>query len=88
MWRHTEGTLWLIALASFVLAGVVSSRAFLIALGIAGVGAALASVPLHFFKAWRKVSAVPNKREYGLWLGFETICACGFFLCVVWAIRS
>jgi hypothetical protein len=76
------------ALASFVLAGIGSSRILLIALGIAGIGATLTVVPVHFIKAWRKVNAVPNKREYTVWVGFEMVCACGFFLTVIWATRS
>jgi len=68
MWQRLEGTLWFIALVSFVLAGIASSPKLLIGLGVAGIGATLVAVPLHFVEAWRKVNAVPNKREYTLWV--------------------
>lgn len=84
MWRNVEGSLWFIVLASFVLAGSASSTALLTAFGIAAAGATLIVVPLHFFEAWRKVRVVPNKREYVLWVGFETVCACAFLLIAIW----
>jgi hypothetical protein len=33
------------------------------------------AVPLYFYRAWRRVRAVPNKTEYALWLTFESLCA-------------
>lgn len=34
-----------------------------------------AAVPLYFYRAWLRARTVPNKTEYILWLGFETLCA-------------
>ena len=33
------------------------------------------AVPLYLYRAWLKVKSVPNRIEYALWVGFETLCA-------------
>lgn len=50
---------------------------------IKGVLAALAvwttytavAVPLYLYRAWLRARVVPNRIEYMLWVGFETLCA-------------
>ena len=84
---HLEGMLWLTAFASFLLASMTSSKLTLILLGVAGVSSTLVVFPLHFFKAWRRLRYAPNRREYALWVGFETVCACAFFLSIIWAMH-
>ena len=32
----------------------------------------LAGTVLYFYNAWRRVPVVPNRRQYVLWVGFET----------------
>ena len=88
MLRHLEAWLCFMALTSFWLAAMTSARVPLMLLGVSGVGAVLVVVPLHFVKAWRRFPSIPNKREYALWVGFEMVFACGFLVCVIWALRS
>ena len=76
------------ALTSFMLAGMTSSKAVLILLGTLGVGSTIWVVPLHFFRAWRRFRSVPNRHEYALWVGFETVLAFGFFLCAIWTVHN
>lgn len=33
------------------------------------------AVPLYLCRAWYRLRTVPNKTDYALWLGFETLCA-------------
>ncbi|MBZ5630544.1 MAG: hypothetical protein LAO06_16925 [Acidobacteriia bacterium] len=32
-------------------------------------------IPLHFYRAWRKLATVPNRTGYALWVLFETMFA-------------
>jgi hypothetical protein len=69
--------LWLAAPVSLILAAMTSARIPLILLSAIGVGAPAAAVPLYFFRAWRRVGSVPNRREYIVWVGIETLIALG-----------
>jgi hypothetical protein len=31
--------------------------------------------PVYLYRAWLRVKVVPNRIEYALWVGFETLCA-------------
>jgi len=86
MRRHVEGTLWLTAVVSFMLAGMTSTETSLILLGVLGLGATVAVVPLHFFRAWSRLGSAPNQREYCLWVSFETLCALGLVLALCSAL--
>ena len=35
----------------------------------------IVAVPLYLYRAWLRVKVVPNRIEYTLWVGFETLCA-------------
>ncbi len=34
-------------------------------------------VPSYLYQSWSKLPSVPNKRVYGLWIGFETLLLLG-----------
>jgi apolipoprotein N-acyltransferase len=87
MRRRVESVLWLTTPISIMLAAVTSAKIPLMVLGALCVGATLVVVPLHFFRAWRRLGSVPNRREYAVWVGLETLfvagLAAGFVSCVV-----
>jgi hypothetical protein len=87
MRRHMEGILWLTMLVSLYFAALTPAKSHLLVLiAIVWVGATVVVVPLHFFRAWRRLGSVPNRREYALWVGLETLfavgLAAGFVSCV------
>ncbi len=72
MWvkKHLEGALWLISFGGLILAAQTwAVGAYLAA--IAGIFAAstVVVIPLHFYRAWRRLRTVPNKRAYAFWVG-------------------
>jgi hypothetical protein len=77
MFRHVESGLWAIALGGPLLATQVSSRALILLIAVIWIGVTVTVIPLHFYKAWRKLTSVPNRREYALWVGLETFFAVG-----------
>jgi hypothetical protein len=88
MRQHWEGLLWLTALVSFLLAGMISARGPLILLGILSMGSMAVVIPLHFFRAWRRVGSVPNRREYVVWIGFETLFAVALVGGFIWMVTA
>jgi len=87
MRRNFESVLWFVVAITLILAAMTSARIPLAVLGILAVGAIAVVIPLHFFHAWRKLGAAPNKREYALWVGLETLFAIGLlagFVSCVW----
>ncbi|HKI26742.1 MAG TPA: hypothetical protein VKA07_10475 [Candidatus Sulfotelmatobacter sp.] len=79
MWakKHVEGMLWLTAFLCPLLATQTSVRACLMMIAVIWAGSIVTVVPLHFWRAWRRLGSVLNKREYAVWVGFETLGACG-----------
>ncbi len=77
--KHLEGALWLSALGSLLLATQTSVKTCLMLLGLVSVAATATVVPLHFWRAWRRVASVPNRGEYMVWVGIETFFSVGLF---------
>jgi hypothetical protein len=73
MKRHAEGILWTLALSLLVFAAMASSRRALLVIGFAWMAATGTVIPLHFYRAWKKLNSVSNKFGYALWVGFETL---------------
>jgi len=55
--------------------GVVKSVLVFLAVWVTYTAVA---VPLYLYRAWLRARVVPNKLEYMLWVGFETLCAVVF----------
>jgi hypothetical protein len=73
MKQHLEGVLWAVSFLSLVLAAIATGRGYLLIVSIIWVFSTTLVVPLHFTKAWRRWSKVPNRRQYAMWVGFETL---------------
>jgi len=71
--RNVEGVLWALSIGSLFLAALTSSRPLLLALALVWFASGVTVIPLHFYRAWRKWPKVPNRRQYALWVGFETL---------------
>lgn len=87
MWRHIEGTLWLVSLISLALAAQTFAVPYLKLIAVVWAVATITVVPLHFWRAWRRLSAVPNKHEYALCVGVETLLAAGLAVVFVLGVR-
>jgi hypothetical protein len=80
MWlkRHLEGTLWLASFGSLILAAQTwAVGAYLAVMAGIFVVSTVVVIPLHFYRAWRRLRNVPNKRAYAFWVGLETLFAGG-----------
>lgn len=77
MRNHTEGILWTAVLGLPLLVTQISAREILLLLAVVWVAAIIVVIPLHFYKAWRSFESVPNRRQYALWVGLETLFAVG-----------
>lgn len=73
MRRHKEGLLWAISILSLIVAAQVNARLYLLAIAIVWLASTATVVPLHFYRAWRRLRRVPNRRQYAAWVGFETL---------------
>jgi hypothetical protein len=79
--KNTDCLLWMVAL--FRLAAYIPARSrWLVPIAIAFFASTVVVIPLHFWRAWRRSAAVPNQREYAVWVGIETIGTCGAVLAV------
>jgi len=67
-----EGFLWLGSVASLFLAAILL-RPFALVFALIWTVVTAVAVPLHFYKAWRKLASVPNRRQYAVWVFLETI---------------
>lgn len=65
------------SLLSLALAALRFAQPYLKVIAVVWAGASVTVVPLHFWRAWRRLSTVPNKYEYALWTGLETLFAGG-----------
>ena len=43
---------------------------------------------IYFARAWRRVTAVPNRTEYVIWMSLESIAGAGVFGFLIYAIVS
>jgi hypothetical protein len=73
MRNHTEGILWTAVLGLPLLVTQISAKEILLLFAVVWVAAIMMVIPLHFYKAWRRYNSVPNKREYAVWVGVETL---------------
>ena len=88
MKRHVEGMLWVVSFLSLIVAAMTTDKSYLMALAVLWVVSSMIVIPLHFYKARRRLSQVVNKRQYAAWFGFETIAAVAFiglFVCSVFS---
>ena len=84
--NHLEGILWVTTFSSLLLAAQTSTKTYLMV--IAGVFMiSTVVVPLHFYRAWRRLRTVPNQRAYAFWVGLETLFAGGLLVAGVLATR-
>jgi hypothetical protein len=71
--RHAEGLLWVVSFGC--LWAAASSKHYLPVIALVWLVSTATVIPLHFFRAWRRLGTVPNKGQYAAWVGFETACA-------------
>jgi len=87
--RQIEGILWLTSVISLLVAALAPARSYLLVLvAVVWVGATAVVIPLHFFRAWRRLGSVSNRGEYALWVGFETLFAAGLVAGFVLTVSS
>jgi hypothetical protein len=87
MKRHIEGILWAVSFLSLIVAAMTTQRVFLLIVAFVWVLSTVIAIPLHFVRAWRRWPEVPNKRQYAVWVGFETFAAMALIgLFVYWVI--
>jgi hypothetical protein len=77
MRKHTEAALWMVVFGLPLLVTQISATKLKMMVGALWLASIVLVVPLHFCKAWQRFGSVPNKREYALWVGLETIFAAG-----------
>ena len=86
MKRHIEGILWAVSFLALIVASMTTNRAYLVVIAIVWLLSTVIVIPLHFVRAWRRWPKIPNKRQYAIWVGFETfatIMLIALFLCSV-----
>ena len=69
-----ESLLWLGCILSFFFAAILL-RPIALTFALIWLVVAATVIPLHFYKAWRKLATVPNRREYAVWVLVETFFA-------------
>jgi hypothetical protein len=69
-----EGLFWFTAIICFFFAAILL-RPAAVAFAIIWLVITASVIPLHFYKAWRKLATVPNRGEYAIWVLLETILA-------------
>jgi hypothetical protein len=88
MRRHVEGALWLLSIGALFVAAYVSSRQLLLILAIVWVASTVIVIPMHFYRAWKKWAHVPNRREYVVWVGFETATTAALISLGIYSVIS
>lgn len=88
MRQHLEGILWTIAFGGLLWASVTSLKVLLLGLGVVSGSSLMVVVPLHFYRAWRRASSVPNQCEYAVWVGLETLFALGLVSGCVYMVSA
>ena len=88
MLRHFEGLLWSLAVICLILAAMVTDRRVLLAVAVIWLLSVAIVIPLHLWKAWRRLPTVVNKTGYAVWVGFETMCVAAFIVFCVHGLIS
>ena len=88
MTRHVEGMLWVVSFLSLMVAAMTTGKSYLMVLAATWMVSSMIVIPLHFYKAWHRLSQVANKRPYAAWVGFETITAVAFLGLLVYSVSS
>ena len=78
LWCLGLGGLWMSAAFLPSLDSRKPARLWAAWIGAIAVVYILTGTFLYFYKAWRRVPAVPNRRQYVLWVGFETLAVLMF----------
>ena len=73
MKQHAEGLLWLASFGCLFAAALDSLKDYIPIFAVVWAVATAVIVPMHFLKAYRRVRAVPNRRLYVVWVGFEVL---------------
>ena len=69
-----ESLFWLAAITCFFFAAILL-RPVALAFAILWLVVTAIVIPLHFYKAWRRLATVPNRGEYAIWVFLETMLA-------------
>jgi hypothetical protein len=88
MKQQVEGMLWVVSFLSLIVAAMTTGKSYLMVLAVIWIVSSMLVIPLHFYKAWRRLSQVANKRQYAAWVGFETIATVAFIALFVCAVFS
>jgi len=88
MKRHIEGILRLASFLSLVVAGTVTTKTSLMIMASVWIASSVVVIPFHFYKAWRRWTEVPNRRQYAVWVGFETLAAVVLLGLLVYTVAS
>ena len=88
MKRHVEGILWAVSFLSLIVAATTNSRWFLLIVAVVWALSTVIVIPLHFIKTWRRWPEVPNKRQYAVWVGFETFATIALIALFVYSVSS
>jgi hypothetical protein len=86
--RHIEGVLWAALFGSLMTAAFVSGRTALVVLGFICVASIAIVLPLHFYRAWKKLGQIKNQGQYAVWVGFETVAAIGLLTLGIYSLVS
>jgi hypothetical protein len=86
--RRIEAVLWLLAPFSLIVAAVTSSKLVLPICGVVFLLSIVIVVPLHFYRAWRRLNTVPNRRQYAAWVGFESLATIALIALAIWGLFS
>ena len=84
--RHIEGFLCFLAPLSLIVAAVTSSKVVLLGCGFVSLVSIAIVVPLHFYRAWGRLGAVPNRRQYAAWVGFESVATVVLIALAIWGL--
>lgn len=88
MKRQVEGILWVVSFLSLIFAAMTTGKSYLVALAVIWIISSIIVIPLHFYKAWRRLGQVTNKRPYVAWVGFETMATAVLIGLFVYSVFS
>lgn len=69
-WPSIEGLLWSVSILCLFFAAILL-RPVALVFAVAWLVTAVIVIPLHFYRAWRKLATVPNRTGYALWVLFR-----------------
>lgn len=73
-WLSIEGLLWSVSVVCLFFAAILL-RPVALVFAVAWLVTAAIVIPLHFYRAWRKLATVPDRTGYALRVLFETMFA-------------